>query len=131
MYTFHVVLEAMYHYKDKQVLFESNYPSDRIMAILNVMDYNEKFWEDDLNIQPKHRDWFRGLKDRNPWFASVEAENLIMGEGDGLNDESDYIEFTFQTIKAFIPDLVWRRLKSPPETPSVSFDGKQRMTNWP
>lgn len=130
MYQFNVVLEARQPYKESTYWFESNHSPDRIFAIIHQIDYKAKFWEDDLNIQPKHRDWFRVLKDQNPWFASTEAENLIMGDGDGLNDEYDYIEFTFQTVKAFIPDLVWRKLGASPEIPWVTFGGSQRMTNW-
>ena len=126
-HVFDVMLEGMYAYPEETFRYWSNTNPDEIYRVLQANGYWQKFYEDALQVMPRERDWFYALKDRNPWFGTDKAKKLICSRDD-LYVERDYIEFTFQVAKAFIPGLLW--LDLPVDTvPVLNFHASQRLTD--
>lgn len=127
-HVFDVMLEGLYAYPEENYRYWSNTNPEEIYQVLGDNGYWEKFYEDALKVIPSERAWFYALKNRNPWFGTDKAKELIHGKKDGLYVEKDYIEFTFQVAKAFLPSLVW--LDLPVDTiPVLNFHASQRLTD--
>lgn len=127
-YVFNVCLEGLYSYPEQIYPYWSNTNPEEIYRVLGANGYWEKFYDDVLKVLPAERGWFSALQDRNPWFATDKAKALIRGAKDELYEERDYIEFTFQVAKAFIPDLVWLDMPKN-EMPELNFHASQRLTD--
>ena len=127
IHDFDVVLEGMYSYPAEKYSYRSNTHPDHIYHALTQNNYWRKFYEDAFEIRPEEKEWFFNLSDRNPYFATDAASEVINSE-DKLYDELVYIDLTFQVAKAFFPNLWWSPVEKEAPT-TLCFHGRQRLVN--